>query len=238
MLAQHGALQRIRAFQYNGIVVGRVHFRVAYGEVLAAVDVDAVAVGVDGHVVDGADVAARGDDGKVATAKDGDVTDGDVATQLQGDGLVARAYGAALHVAGLLGIMLCQAFTVNHPVTRDADVLLPLGPNERIMEIGVAAVLVFREATKRLTLIVGLHRGWSSQNLCPCHQVQIDVALQPDTATEICACRQHHLSSAISRRSLYRLVDSNVVERHSVTLGSIIAYIIHSRCCRHSTAER
>ena len=95
---------------------------------------------------------------------------------------------AALYIASLLGIALRQAFTVNHPVTRDADVLLSLGPYQTIVKIGVPAVLVFRETTKRLALVVGLHRGRGCQYSRSGHQMQIDIALQPDAAAEIRAC--------------------------------------------------
>lgn len=91
MLAQHRPLQSIRAFQHDGIVVGRVHFCIANRKILAAVDVDTVTVGVDSYVVDGANVAARRNDGKVSTTIDGDVTDGDVAAQFQGNGFVTCA---------------------------------------------------------------------------------------------------------------------------------------------------
>ena len=128
MLAEHGTLQGIRTLQHDGIVVGGVHLRIADGDVFAAVNVDAIAVGVDGHIVDGAYFAARHDDGKVTATIDGDVADGDVTAQLQGNSLVASADTTPLHIAGFLSVLLGQALAVNHAATRDADILLPFSP--------------------------------------------------------------------------------------------------------------
>ena len=57
----------------------RVHLGVAHSGVLAAVDVDAVAVGVDEDVVDGGVLAAGDDDGEMPSPVDGDVANEDVA---------------------------------------------------------------------------------------------------------------------------------------------------------------
>ena len=91
MLAEDGPLQGIRALEHNGVVAGRVHLGVAHGEVFAAVDVNAVAVGVNHDIVDCPYLTSSDDDGKMASPVDGDVTDGHVAAQLEGNSLVARA---------------------------------------------------------------------------------------------------------------------------------------------------
>ena len=97
------------------------------------------------------------------------------------------------------------------------------------MEIGMSTVLILW-TTKHLTLIVGFHLTWCSQNRRTSHQVQIDIALQSDTATQIGSGRQQHLSAATSDTSLDGTVDSRAVERLTITLGAIVAYIIYTLC--------
>jgi len=64
-------------------------------DVLTAIDVHAVAVGVDLEIVDGEIVDAREQQAKVAALENREVAEDDVAAALEGDGLVAGA--------GLLG---------------------------------------------------------------------------------------------------------------------------------------
>ena len=188
MLAEHRFFQGVRALQHDSVVMRGVHLRIAHGDILTAVDVDAVAVGIDRHIIDRADITSRDDNGEMSTPKDGDITDGDVPALLQGDGLVTGADGSALHVTGPLGVVACQSFTVNHPITANADVLLSFSPDQRIMEIGMSSILVFGCA-EHLTLIIDLHLCRCRQDLGSRHQVQVNMTLQADTATEIHALR-------------------------------------------------
>ena len=96
------------------------------------------------------------------------------------------------------------------------------------MKVGVSTILIFRCA-EHLTLVVGFHRGRSRQDLCPCHQMKVDIVLQADAAAEIGASRQQHLSTAINHTSIDSLVDCYMVERLTITLGTIITYIIFLR---------
>ena len=162
---------------------------------------------------------------------DGDVADGDVAAQLQGNGFIACAYRTALHVAGLFGIMLRQSLTVNHAVTSDVDVLLPFGPDQRVVEISMSTILILRKATERLALVVRLHFCRGSQNLRASHQVQVYITLQPDASTEIRSCRQQNLSAAIPCGCFYRFVDGHMVKSLAITLGPIVTHVIDTRYC-------
>ena len=130
MLAEYWPFQSVRTLQHDGIVVGGVYLCVADGEVFTAVDVDAVAVGIDGHIVDSTDVTACCDNGKMPTAIDGDVADGYVMAKFQGYGLVARSDASPLHIACFLRISFGQSLTVYYAVTCDADILLTLSPDE------------------------------------------------------------------------------------------------------------
>jgi len=154
VLAEHGLLQCVARLEHEGIVAGGVDAAVGDGHILTAVDVEAVAVGVDGDVVDGSKVAAGHDDGEVSAAVDGDVADGHLSAELQGYGLVAGANGAALHVAGVLGVFLRQSLAVDHAVAGNGDVALTLGPDEGVVEIGVTTVLVFGKPAEGLALVV------------------------------------------------------------------------------------
>ena len=228
MLAEHRFFQGVRALQHDGVVMGGVHLRIAHGDILTTVDVDAVAVGIYHHIIDCADLTTRDDNGEMPTPKDGDITDGDVPTLFQGDGLVAGADGSALYVTGPLGVMACQSLTVYHPITADADVLLSFSPDQRIMEIGMSSILIFGCA-EHLTLIVGLHLCRCRQDLGSRHQVQVDMTLQSDTATEIHALRQKNLSAALLGCGLDGLVDGDMVKCLAVTLGTIVLHVIHRR---------
>ena len=123
----------------------RIDFRVAHGGESAAVDVDTIAVGVNQHVVDGGKVATRDDDGEMSATIDGDVANKYIATEFEGNRLVACADASSLHVACSLGVLAGETFAIDASTARDADVFEVLAPNERIVEIGVASVLVFRK---------------------------------------------------------------------------------------------
>ncbi len=58
-----------RALQHDGVVIGRVDLAVSDAHVVAAVDIDAVAVGVDGQAGDRQVVAAGGQHGEMTAAK-------------------------------------------------------------------------------------------------------------------------------------------------------------------------
>ena len=79
----------------DAVVPRRVDGAVRDADVAAAVDVHAVAVGIDLQVVDGEVVDAGGEDAEVAAFEDREVAKDDVAAVFQRDGLVADA--------GLLG---------------------------------------------------------------------------------------------------------------------------------------
>ena len=113
---------------------------------------------------------------------DGNVANGDLAALLQGNGLVARAYGTALQVAGTLGIFVGKSLAVNHTVPGYRHVFLTLCPDKRVVEIGMATILILWKAAERLALIIGFHRRRCCQNGTASGQMQVDVAFQTDAA--------------------------------------------------------
>ena len=124
------------------------------------------------------------------TSVDGDVADGDLSAEFQGDGFVASTDTATFQVSACLRILVRQSLAVNQSMTGDGDVGLSFSPDKRVVEISMAAVLVFWETAKRLTLVVGLHRCRCSEDDGTSGEVQIDIALQADAAAEVRTGRQ------------------------------------------------
>ena len=81
----------VAALQADAVIPGRIHAAIGNAHVVAAINVHAVAVGVELDIVDGEVVHAGGEDGKVAAVQDGDVAEDDVVAVLQADRLVADA---------------------------------------------------------------------------------------------------------------------------------------------------
>jgi len=90
-----GVAEGKAALGADGVVPGGVDGAVGDADIVAAVDVDAVAVGVDFEVVDGEVVDAGEEEAEVAAFEDGEVAEDDVAAVFERDGLVGYA--------GLLG---------------------------------------------------------------------------------------------------------------------------------------
>ena len=164
MLGNHRLLQGVGTFQHQGIIARRIDLAVGYGEILAAVDVEAITIGIDGYIIHSAQFASRQDDAEMTATIDGDITNQDVAAELEGNRLIARSDVAAVHHTTFLGILLGQSQTVNHATTGDGNIFLSDGIDKTVLEIRMAAILVSR-AFPRFSLIVCLHLGRSRQNL-------------------------------------------------------------------------
>ena len=224
VLADLRTLEGITTLQYNGIIMRRIDFRVAYSGESAAVDVDTIAVGVNQHIVDGGEVATRDDDGEVSATIDGDVANKYVATEFEGNRLVACANTSSLHVACSLGVLAGETFAIDASTTRDADVFEVLTPNERIMEIGVASVLVFREI-ERLGRVVGFAVAGGNDG-GSCIDVEIDVALHVDGTTEVVACGKENGATSIGSGFLDGCVDGRRIEVLAIAFGSEITNVV------------
>ena len=92
--------ERKRSLRADAVVVGRIDGAVGDADVLAAVEVDAVAVRVDLKTVARPVIDAGGEDREVAAVINGEVAEDDVAAILERDGLVADAGGQRV-VAGI-----------------------------------------------------------------------------------------------------------------------------------------
>jgi len=224
ILADLCTLEGITTLQYNGIIMRRVDFRVAHGGESAAVDVDTIAVGVNQHIVDGGEVTSCDDDGEVSATIDGDVANKYIATEFEGNRLVACANAPSLHIACCFGVLTGETFAIDASSTCDADVFEVLAPDERIMEIGVASVLVFREI-ERLGRVVGFAVAGGNDG-GSCIDVEIDVALHVDGTTEVVACGKENGATSIGSGFLDGCVDGRRIEVLAIAFGSEITNVV------------
>ena len=109
--------ERVAGLGADAVVPGRVDGAVGDAHVLAAVDVHAVAVGVDLEVVDGEVVDAGEQQAEVAAFEDGEVAQQDVAAVLERDGFVADA--------GLLGDVDGASSPLAAAVRAEAEAFAP-----------------------------------------------------------------------------------------------------------------
>ena len=112
--------QRKRCFQHDGIVPWRVDAARIDAHILAAVNVEAVAVGVYFNVADGQVVHPSGQQRKVSALNHAQVAEHNVAALLQGDGFVAYAR-APVAFSG-------QPFAYDVARPADGDVVEPYAP--------------------------------------------------------------------------------------------------------------
>ena len=194
----------------------RIHFGIADGEILAAVDIYAVTVGVDSHVIYRSALTSRYDDGEVAATIDCHIANKDILAGLQGNRLVASAYRTSLHLSCLFSIVFGESFAVNHSATRDRYILLAISPYQGVMEISVPTVLILWES-ELLRLVISLHACRCSNDYSPCLNTEFDVALHAYGTRQI----------ATGRR----------IKRGTIALCSKISYVVvghHLQCTNDS----
>ena len=151
--------QRKGAFRAQAVVARRIDAAIGDHRVAAAINVNAVAVGVHRHVVHRQVVAAGDENGKVTAVKNRDVANQHVAAQLERDGLVAepdrREIGfqsAACdwsdsnvekpHISIQQPVAAHQPAAVDHAVAGDGNVCEVFAPDEAVVKIAVPAVLI------------------------------------------------------------------------------------------------
>ena len=225
MLGCDRFFQRIGAFEDNTIIERCIYFCVAHSDVFAAVDIDTVAVGVDGDIVDSKKVASGCNDGEMTSAEDGDISDKNIAAHFDGDSLVACTDASPLHISRFLRVLACESLAVDHPPSGNGNIMLSFGPDKRIMEISVATVLVFGES-EDLALIISLHFGWSSHYNSPWHQVKIDIAFHVYAPAQEFPRGHNDLSTAIFHRLVYGTVYGCMVKCLPIAYGTEIHNII------------
>ena len=150
--------ERIGAFRAKPVVVRRIDAAVGNRRVAAAVNVNAVAVGVHRHVVHGQIVAAGDENGKMAAVKNRDVADENISAELQRDGFVAEADGSVGRFRAVGGEVVQlvreadhlveqlvganQPAAVDGAVAGDENIRQVFAPDEAVVKITMSAVLI------------------------------------------------------------------------------------------------
>ena len=200
--------------------------------VTAAVDIHAVAVGIDLEVVDREIVDAGREDREVPAVQDRDVTQRDVAAVLERDRLVGDA--------GLLGdrsrpVAFTQAPTPDQAGTENRDVVEILAPDQAVVPVAVTEVLIGVEGV-RLGLVIaigGSGRQWVGRDQsCALVQIEADVTAQMHRMGQIVAGRKMDAAAPGRRRGIDRTIDRDGIERLTVADGAIVPDVEAARLLR------
>ena len=141
MLYGAGPSQRIGAFQHDGIVVDGVDAAAAHHHLLAAVDIDTVAVGIDGDVFYEQMVNPREEHGKMAATQETDIADAHITAVAQRQRLVGHSRFSACIVPSVTGEYVAavdEAFALHRHVVQ------AFAPQQRVVPVAVAEVLIGR----------------------------------------------------------------------------------------------
>ena len=91
----------------------------------------------------------------------------------------------------------------------------------------MSAILIFGGA-EDLAFVVDLKMGRSSKDLGSSQEVEVDVALKMDAATEIGTCRHQHLTATSSYAGIDGFVDSHVIKHLAIAFGAIVFDVINT----------
>ena len=189
---------------------------VADGNVLAAVDIVGIPVGVHDQVVDSHVPGALSDDGKVAAVQDADAVQHHILAAHQCNGLVAVPGGAVAPVGAVFGVGgvvarqhidegagVVHVAAVDEALAVDHDVVLVGGVEQAVGKVGVAVVLETGvEVHFRLIVVSALaHHGLVAipvVQVCPGSpddavgvDAKVDAALETDGVALKVTCRPH-----------------------------------------------
>src|SRR5690348_6730172 len=151
----------------DGIIERRVNCAVRNPNVAATIKVNAVAIGVQGEIINGEVVHSGGQQAEMSSPQDGEVTQQHVAAVLQCDGFVA--YARRFGSRGIVAFAAAQPFAPDEASPNDGDVMQVLAPDETVVKVGMAEVLVSVGGGIRLGGVVtaagsALHRGFRCDN--------------------------------------------------------------------------
>ena len=150
----------VGSFQTDAVVPRGINAATCDANVLARIDIHAVAVGVEFEIVNGEVVDACRENREPATVENREITEDDVVAIAQGDGLVAAAFGIAVVTLLALGLVgetveaVVEAFAVNQAGAENRNVLQADAPDQAVLPMAVPEVLVM----KLVAPVVGL--GW------------------------------------------------------------------------------
>ena len=253
--------ESVAGLRADGVIPRGVDEAVGDADVAAAVDVDAVAVCVDGEVVDGEIVDSGEEEAEVTAFEDGEVAEDDIAAVLECDGFVAytgllslkhrvvaarRAdnhcafYGASRRVGGRSSGRTsrtrskAEAFAEDEAGAGDGDVVDALTPDERVVPVIVAVVLIGIPCGVQFGCVVGAavvaggcagQRRVGGENGRALREVQPDVTLEANGEAEPGSGREEHSAAARCCRGFDRLVDRRGIDSFAVANSAVGAYV-------------
>ena len=198
--------KRVRALQHDRVVVRGLTLLLEMRTLRQPVEIDAVAVGVDGQIVDGQVIHAGGQDAEMAAVQDRKIAQRHVAAELQSDGFVAAAPRSPR----------VSALPRDQAAADNRDVFQTLAPDQAVMEMAVAEIL-------KLVPLVGFGRIVGGRvGICfqrgTGFELQGDIAAQSNRARDIGSRREIDGSAARGRRGIDCFVDGVAVGRFAVAL--------------------
>ena len=221
VLGGHEHAGTVGSLHDDGVVRKGVEVAVADGNVLAAVDIVGIPVGVHDQVVDSHVPGALSDDGKVAAVQDADAVQHHILAAHQCNGLVAVPGGAVAPVGAVFGVGgvvarqhidegagVVHVAAVDEALAVDHDVVLVGGVEQAVGKVGVAVVLETGvEVHFRLIVVSALaHHGLVAipvVQVCPGSpddavgvDAEVDAALETDGVALKVTCRHHHGAAA------------------------------------------
>src|SRR5579883_1157480 len=138
-------------------------------DVTAAIDIHAVAVGIDLQVTDRKVVDSGRQNPEPAAVANCDITKKHIAAELEADRLVT--------VAVFVGIVAHQALAEDLPLPHDRDILQVLSPNKAVAPVAMAEILIRgRVRLRKVVLMAGI--GGSGDEYGAWVQLQRDIALK------------------------------------------------------------
>ena len=171
---------------------------------------------------------ARGQNAEMPAMQDGEIAQQHVMAVLEADRLVA-------HARRLRALAPAQRSAPDAPVAQNGDVAKPFAPDQAVVEVAVAEILVLVPFVRlgHVEPAAGALRGRVGRNDGrPCIQVQRDVALQMDGIAQVIAGREHHRSAARRAGCFNGLVDRRRVERFAVARGPKRPHVEETRARR------
>ncbi len=219
-----------RTLWADRVIVGRVHGAIGDAHIAAAVNVHAVAIGIDSQVIDSQVIDAGCKNAEPSALKNLKIAECDVAAELQCDRLVANA---GLRCVGQIGVTVVAATETFAPDTtrpEDGHVVEVLAPQETIVPVIVTIVLIGLPRTLRLGRIVAaagcpLERHGGGQQRCTLIEVDSDIALEVNRVAGIRACGKQNRAPAGLLRRIDRALDGLCIQRLAISGRAVTANV-------------
>ena len=205
--------QAIGALQDDSIVAEGVDLAVAHHDTLTAVNVDAVAVGVDDDPFDEEVIHTGEQHGEVAAAQESQVTDGDLLAVTQGQGLVRLRHTV---VSASRSATRKDIGTIDQTFSLEGDVVEVFAPEQGVVPMAVTEVLVMRVIGFGRVIALGFGDG-SGLEHCALFDTQGDIALQMDGIAEIGSLAQHHPTPTLTGHAFNGGIDGRRVNVFAIT---------------------